>query len=252
MSYSAHRPRSRLAAMFPPSPAPVGMLWETNPVSYAAANKMVVAGVDLTARYLPRMVVYNRANKKTSSVLRSQYVGGNTVVTTIDGIFTPGLLSLGYVPLGVTLTNLLTGGTPLSGGDYYNKVNGLDGSAFDVTGSTSTASDLWASSQSGTGVSGFAWLGYQLATAKRIRWANILQANGVFSCNQIASVLLQYADASGGPWTTLDGAMPLNVVGGYDLIIAPAPDAAHTCWRVLANANPSSGYWGIFQLQMGE
>lgn len=136
-------------------------------------------------------------------------------------------------------TNLCVGGTPISGGDLNsdrNKANAFDG--LDV-GEGST----WASAQSGTSVSGAAYIGYNFGIAKTVHRVYIAQAGN--NSQDLSSVKIQYHD--GTTWQTAKIATIPKLTPTYVDLDTPV---TAQMFRLLANGNTASGYcWCIYELQ---
>jgi hypothetical protein len=136
--------------------------------------------------------------------------------------------------------NVATGGTALSGGAS----SGVAANVFD--GNTGT---VWASSQTGTGVSGAAWIGYDMGAGntREIRRIVLTQHTSQAQ-NRISSGLLQ-SSPDGSTWTTRD-TLTLPTTGAPETINCAA-SGAFRYWRLLANANlAGSDPWAVFEMQM--
>jgi hypothetical protein len=153
--------------------------------------------------------------------------------------------------------NLCSGGTVISGGDYsttYAKEK-----AFDLSVSTK-----WYSSQSGTGISGVAYIGYQFTSAVK---PDLVLACGLADDDEEpTSIKLQNSD-DGTTWNDVAtyarntdwnyGMYPINgsstylspANGAYICLVVPSTATAAAYWRLIANANLASGkYWFLYEL----
>jgi hypothetical protein len=134
-------------------------------------------------------------------------------------------------------SDLCTGGTPISGGDYssYEKIN-----AFDDNASTE-----WLSLQTGASIGSNSYIGYLFSSAKHIRRFTIKQEN-----SGMTSVKLQRS-SDGSSWSDVQ-TFTLSAndnVQQFDVIASSAYDY----WRILANTNLTSGYhWGVWEVEMME
>lgn len=238
------RTQSTVAQPFP------AMKWETGAVSYVSPGAFLVTGRDARLDAYPGAIVFIPGGG-WSAVQQAIYSGGNTTVYISDAVCFSGMTAASYATPTINPANLCTGGTPLSGGDLVSwvKANAFDGNAL----GSNNYSRVWLSSQSTTGVSGVAYIGYQFAAGKKIRWVRISQGNcGLNSGDAgsaITSALLQYSD-NGSAWTT--HATLALVPEIFHMVVAPIPAAAHAYWRLLANSAPTFNYWGVNELQMGE
>lgn len=217
--------------------------------SYVSPGVCLVSGVDARNQLPVGALVYVPGGG-WSSVQESSYSTGTTVYLT-DAVCFSGMSALGYVPSAISPTNLCTGGTPISGGNNDAAVFRL-AQAFD--GTLAGVSNGWLSSQTGAGVSGVAYIGYQFASPQPIRWCRILQANGHNTSSNtsgpVALSKLQYSD-DGSSWT--DSATFTMTPHLFQLLVAPRPGASHTYWRLLANSGVGAPalWWGVIELQMG-
>jgi len=138
--------------------------------------------------------------------------------------------------------DLATGGAAISGGS--DTAPYLPTSAFD----DNTGVDF-RTSQSGSGVNGVSYIGYDLGAAndKTIRQFRIWQAG---SPNGVSSVKLEYSD-NGSTWTT-EGTYALSVATGWQTK-ATSNAGAHRYWRILANAGLGSGQrWWVYEVEFME
>jgi len=127
-----------------------------------------------------------------------------------------------------------TGGTAISGGDYSTSYP--PSQAFDDSTSTT-----WRSLQTGTSVSGNAYVGYTFSSPKMIRSISIRQDSSYL----VSSVKLQYFEDS-----TWKDAQTLGSLDGNDGFTITSLASAQQ-WRFLANANTSSSYsWRVTEIEM--
>jgi hypothetical protein len=111
-----------------------------------------------------------------------------------------------------------------------------------------TTGSAWYSSQTGTSISGNAYIGWDFGEAnkKHIRKVLITQYAASYS---VSSVLVQRKVDSSSSWSTVSTVSVPG--GGYYMIELPESGEAQY-WRILANSNTSAGYWGIYELEMEE
>jgi len=142
----------------------------------------------------------------------------------------------------MSITDLCTNtANAVSGGDEgsHAKAN-----AFDDNTSTE-----WQSSQEAGAISGAAYIGYDFGAdnEKYIRHIKL------YSSNCVSSLKVQYSD-NGSGWVdveTVDYLPDGASTNGFITINLPST-AAHRYWRLLANANLSSGRWAVNEVEMCE
>lgn len=212
------------------------LVWEPKAVSYVLPNVVLVTGRDATLNAFPGSVVFVPGGG-WSSVQEAVYSGGNTTIILSDATCFPGMATIGYASPVINPTNLCTGGTPIDDGGS-NKANAFDGVLVGT---------YWSSYFSSPNLLGQAYLGYQFASAKSIRWFRVLQTNTYYW--PVTSLKLQYSD-NGSAWT--DSFTTSVQPELFQKVVGPIPAAPHVYWRILANSNSgSASYWGIIELQMG-
>ena len=155
------------------------------------------------------------------------------------------------LPSSVAGTDQTGSGTPLSGGNHGD---GTLAGAFDNNQTT-----RWASSQSTTGVSGVAYVGYDFGSGvtKNITSATVRQGYSGSGSDatgySIASIKIQYSD-NGSAWsdahTWAIGQTSYNA--GVQTSPTFASVGAHRYWRLLANGNPASSYWNVHEVELIE
>lgn len=151
---------------------------------------------------------------------------------------TVGTKSYLALPLSADLTS---GGTAIESGHASTYV---PANAFDNNGST-----YWASSATGAGISGSAWIGYDFGagTTKKVVAFTITQQS---AGQAITSAKLQYSD-DGSNWNDTETFTLTADTSKYykALTTTYGTAAAHRYWRLLANANTASGSWQIFEIE---
>lgn len=125
-----------------------------------------------------------------------------------------------------------------------NSISGGDTSRYPKE-SAFIASTGWESSQTGTGVSGAAYIGVTNLTqvVTQVKFRNIAG---------ISSIRAQYQNP-GGSWTDIQtfSNLDTSVNDIVQLLISPyIPSGSTHNFRLLANANPSSGSWGLSELSI--
>ena len=155
-----------------------------------------------------------------------------------DGITTKGL-SLNE-NLKIAVLNVSPKGTAISGGDAGttdgNKIN-----AFDGDGAT-----RWISSQTGTAVSGAAYIGQTFSENILFKKIRIAQDNR--STYGLTSVKLQASD-DGTTWTDI-GTYNLNITSDFQEIVLDIPKFTKNI-RLLANGNlPTGNGWNVYSLEI--
>jgi hypothetical protein len=129
-------------------------------------------------------------------------------------------------------------GQATSGGDYANYP------AFAVN--DNNVLSTWSSSQQTTAVSGAAYIGQDFGSGNTGQPVAFLLTNYSTAGGNISSVLLQYTDAATWASPTTVATYALNTAAYVTQTFAvPASAGAHRMWRLLANANPSAGSWGV-------
>lgn len=133
-----------------------------------------------------------------------------------------------------------TGGTALSGGDAGANVASR---AFDTDRSL-----YWASSQTGVGISGVAYIGYDFGAGVTQQVTGVAITKDVAASN-ITSVIAQWS-TDGAAWTTIS-THTLTATNGNSEIILPSSYTATRYFRLLANANLGGGVsWQVRQLDL--
>lgn len=136
-----------------------------------------------------------------------------------------------------------TSAAAISGGDLsgtYPKEQAFD----------NNAATLWISSQTGTGVSGAAYIGQNFGSAKivrRIKFTNSTNADQV-----VTSVKVQYS-SNGSAWTDYATYTLSSGASTVTTITLGNTTVSAQYWRLLANDNPVGGAslaWGCCEIEM--
>lgn len=214
--------------------------WEG--ASYNGPTSFVVAR-DARLDYLPGNIVHvPGAARPYASVILAVYSSPNTTVYLSDESCFSGMASVGLASSRRSLCSPANGTASMATGIF----SGTAAAAFlfQVDGASQCLS-----SQTDAGVSGVSRIVFQFNSAKSIRWMNLLQIYP----GAVPAVKMQYSD-NGSSWT--DHATFSDLIPGASNLaqfrISPPPAAAHVYWGILANAAPTSGYWRLNSLAMGE
>lgn len=218
----------------PPAGALIGLVWESASITYLRPNAFQLTG-NRTIDYHVGLVVYVGLNR-FSSVVNSYYTGTNTVVELGDAVCYSGM-SLGKMPTTIG-KNACVGGSDISSGLYPGYPASY---AFDGLWST-----FYLCLQGGSSIENVGYIGYEFASAKKIRGIRISNSTGI-----PASHALQYYN--GSSWVTTQ-ALAFDVKGGHiEEFIFDIPPTASTMWRILATSAIAAGYyWGVLYLEMFE
>lgn len=140
----------------------------------------------------------------------------------------------------------LTGGSAISGGDYYYHDNYF-GWTFSYPASGAFDSDqntMWESSQSGSSVIGAAYIGYNFGSAKAINGVSILCPDSI---NIVNSAYLQYYNSSTSQWVTWKTLNLTRSTSSQYFWFESSLSAAQ--WRLLAASTNGSGNFCVFDLK---
>jgi F5/8 type C domain len=144
-------------------------------------------------------------------------------------------------------SNLCVNGTAISGGDGTNY---LAANAFN-NDLSETTTGMWSSSQTGTSVSGSAWIGYDFGINNERYIRQITFKNRSQDFRNITSVKIQKSD-NNITWTDVLTATLTITPDELQVIEIPTPSSARY-WRLLANANPNGSYtWSAREIEMRE
>ena len=111
----------------------------------------------------------------------------------------------------------------------------------------------WASLQSGTGISGVAYIGYDFISTKHIRHIYLYGAGSID--NNVTSVIVQNSSSPTSGWVSV-GTFDVPTTCGVSnpLYIYLPPSQAMRYWRLLANSNVPSHHdnWRVYEIEMAE
>lgn len=175
-------------------------------------------------------VVSAAANSSTSSNFRNAILGGpldtsGRAATLLGGLST---------------VNSATTARAISGGDFSGqpKANAFDGNLV----------NSWQSSQTGTGISGAAYIGQDTGIGNTVSIGAFTLYNDNSATVSIASVLFQ-TSPDGTTWTTRE-TIALSTTAFAINSIQLAQNYVVRAWRLLANANLGAGLtWNVRELQ---
>lgn len=143
-------------------------------------------------------------------------------------------------------TDITTTGQAISGGDYNGSY--VKGYAFDNV-EMGVTPYCWISSQSGSGLSGIAYIGQDFGTAKNIRAVRHVAFQE--TQNVITSMKVQYSDDNSNWYDATT--FTLTATPYLNTFVSVPNCGAHRYWRLLANSNLAGGtYWAIPEIEMGE
>jgi hypothetical protein len=143
-------------------------------------------------------------------------------------------------PSGGYTSDLCTGGTAISGGDYNASLT--KDKAYDDNESTP-----WCSQQVGTNISGVAYIGYDFGVTKHIRRVRIKKPGTDFS---VSSIKVQRS-SNGADWSDVQIIAPAAATGWETFDISASGVSRY--WRLLANANlTGTNYWAVYEIEMME
>ena len=150
------------------------------------------------------------------------------------------LARLAYVCSDKYGSDMCTGGTPIE--SSHASPSWLPAYAFDDNSETG-----WATGESGAGVNGVSYIGYDFGegVARHIRRISI---DNLAAINTVASILFQYSD-NGSDWTVAETISLVvdDSTHTYDV----SATGAHRCWRALANSGLAGvGSWVVMEFDM--
>ncbi|MBR0596974.1 LamG-like jellyroll fold domain-containing protein [Sinanaerobacter chloroacetimidivorans] len=135
--------------------------------------------------------------------------------------------------------DLCTNGTPISSA---SGASDPPSKAYDNVETTT----FWRSATSYSLLSGNAYIGYQFSEPREIRRIRLVPYG---STNSLSSHIIQYSD-NGTNWTSVYTWVTSTTVAS---IVNLDSFGTHSYWRLLANANLTSGYdWRVLEIEMME
>lgn len=223
-----------------------GLLWETAPVTYVAPNMFKVTGVDRFRAYSVGSVVFIPGINAYAGVVNAK-VATDTYVGLSDAVCFPGMSAVALISSATSKDACVSPGYAISGGSA-----GGGAASYAFQNTLDTRGNVWLSSQTSTGVVGYAWIGFVFATARKIRWFQICQDSGLTYVSPVSSVIFQ--GYNGGTWYTI-ATQGLQRTCSPEKFIYAVPSIEYSQARLVANGGlyyDTPSYWGVANLQFGE
>jgi len=112
-----------------------------------------------------------------------------------------------------------------------------------------SAATTWQSSQSGAAVDGAACVGQDFGSGTTYHIQQFGLTQSATAANEITSVIVQ-SSSNGSAWNNI--ATVTVIADGNLHYYAVTASTAYRYWRLLANANTSSGRWVVVEAEMAE
>ncbi len=210
-----------------------GLTWEGASVSYVGPNSFSLAGIDLTGRYLPGVIVRVPGSRALASVLWSSF-STNTTVYLSDAVCSSGMSGVQYAAQARPFVAL----TPASANATYTQ-SGFPAS-YIYDGS------VYSNWSDGTNASSGTALGLVFSSAKKVRALRISQ----FPTRGVTGVNVQYYN--GSSWVThVSLTLHPSIMATETLYFDP-PASGYTQWQIVSTTAPYFATWAVLELSMSE